>query len=256
MFRETISLFLMPVPFLFGVLVWATWRRRRRLSLATIGLLWVLLMPITSELPLRLLESRWDRVPIAEVSPADVVLVLSGGVRHVPGDPDTEEFDDLDRFLAGLDLYKANKAPRLMFTAGWSSSRPDRIPVGDAFRRRAVALGIPHRDIVVTGRASTTAEEAQAVADQLSSHSGLDDPVAPSRPARIILVTSAFHMTRALSIFTDQGLDVEPFPVDFRTADRIGPRAFLPSGSGLPALELALHECAGWVLQRFRHTVE
>ena len=40
---------------------------------------------------------------------------------------------DPDRFLAGLDLFRAGKAPRLLFTGGASPSRPGQSPEGQRY---------------------------------------------------------------------------------------------------------------------------
>ena len=39
--------------------------------------------------------------------------------------------------------------------------------------------------------------------------------------SEIILVTSAFHMPRAEKVFQNQNLKVIPYPVDFRSSEKI-----------------------------------
>ena len=75
------------------------------------------------------------------------------------------------------------------------------------------------------------------------------------RLPRIILVTSAFHMTRAESLFRAAGLDVTPFPVDFRGPTRITLRSFIPSGTALAQTDLALHEIYGRLYYWLRRLV-
>ena len=53
-----------------------------------------------------------------------------------------------------------------------------------------------------------TAEEAAAIRQLLPTG------------ARVLLVTSAFHMRRAQRLFERQGLKVLPFPVDFQARGR------------------------------------
>ena len=43
---------------------------------------------------------------------ADAIVVLSGGRHPAPGVARVSEWEDPDRFLAGLDLYRAGKASR------------------------------------------------------------------------------------------------------------------------------------------------
>ena len=64
---------------------------------------------------------------------------------------------------------------------------------------------------------------------------------------RIILVTSAYHMRRARMLFQRQGLEVEPFPVDFQLPyqERITIISFLPNAECLKNSETAMREAMG-----------
>ena len=50
---------------------------------------------------------------------------------------------------------------------------------------------------------------------------------------RILLVTSAYYMSRAEMLFRRAGLEVIPFAVDFQTKLGITPRSFIPNGDAL-----------------------
>ena len=122
-----------------------------------------------------------------------------------PGVACVSEWEDPDRFLDGLDLYRAGKAPRLLFTGGASP-----------FRLRQL---LPGR-------------------------------------ARILLVTSAFHMRRAQRLFERQGMQVLPFPVDFQERGRWAgplwrdPTQWLPSARALDDSSRALRELIGRLVYR------
>ncbi len=62
--------------------------------------------------------------------------MLSVGVRDVSGDSGAIEVDDFDRFLGGSDSCKAGKAPRLIFTGGWSEWKPNLPLDGDVLMAR------------------------------------------------------------------------------------------------------------------------
>ena len=55
-----------------------------------------------------------ERLPIDAIARCDAALVLSGGFCGVPGASGETKFDDFDRALAGYDLYRAGKAPRII----------------------------------------------------------------------------------------------------------------------------------------------
>jgi len=87
---------------------------------------------------------------------------------------------------------------------------------------------------VVTTRVLTTEDEARAVSGIPGVHS-------------ILLVTSGFHMPRAVLLFRARGLNVFPFPTDTRTlgAGLFVPRALLPGSSYLQRSEQAIREYYG-----------
>ena len=93
----------------------------------------------------------------------------------------------------------------LIFTGGWWPSQPNFSPEGDVLRQRAIQLGISDTSVISTRKVRNTAEEAIEVASLLPPES------------TVLLVTSAFHMPRALQLFNRQGVSVLPFPVDFQS---------------------------------------
>ena len=88
-----------------------------------------------------------------------------------------------------------------------------------------------------------TAEEAVAIRRLL-----------PPRQSRVLLVTSAFHMRRAQRLFERQGMQVLPFPVDFKARGRwAGPlwrdtTQWLPSARALDDSSRAMRELLGRLL--------
>jgi uncharacterized SAM-binding protein YcdF (DUF218 family) len=62
---------------------------------------------------------------------------------------------------------------------------------------------------------------------------------------RILLVTSAWHLPRAVASFQAQGLDVLPAPTGFRGPAVDGPLSFVPQVAALRDSCLGLHEWIG-----------
>ncbi|QNI72359.1 YdcF family protein [Synechococcus sp. NOUM97013] len=149
---------------------------------------------------------------------------------------------DPDRFFAGLDLYRGGKAQRLLFTGGASPFRHGQPPEGQRYLylTEAAELGIPAAAMASTPPVINTAEEAVAIRQLL-----------PASQARVLLVTSAFHMRRAQRLFERQGLEVQPFPVDFQARGRWAgplwqdPTQWLPSAAALDHSSRALSELLG-----------
>ena len=207
-------------------------------------LLWVFSLGLVSQNLWRWLEAPWQRQRAMDAPQADAIVVLSGGRHSAPGTARVSEWEDPDRFLAGLDLYRAGKAPRLLFTGGASPFRPGQPPEGQRYLQEARQLGIPAAAMASTSLVVNTAEEAAAIRQLL-----------PAR-ARILLVTSAFHMRRAQRLFERQGLKVLPFPVDFQARGRWAgplwrdPSQWLPSARALDDSSRALRELLGRLVYR------
>ena len=63
-----------------------------------------------------------------------------------------------------------------------------------------------------------------------------------------ILVTSAFHMPRAIGAFRHTGWNVVPYPVDYRRGARSEDTSGRNLGHGLQTLNVALREWLGLAL--------
>ena len=207
----------------------------RRWVARGIVILIICTLPATSNMLWRQLERGHAPQDPSDAPTAEAIVVLSGMLRAVPrGDGFAYEWSEAaDRYFAGVDLALAMKAPKLIFTRGaqpWSAGAPE----GEILYARARQDLVPEGMLDLTPAVENTAQEAQAVAEMLEPGS------------KIILVTSAFHMPRAQALFQDAGLDVTPWPVDFRaSANKTNIMDFIPSAGGLSGTSAALREFLG-----------
>jgi len=111
---------------------------------------------------------------------------------------------------------------------------PGNVPPAFGYADLARRFGVPEESIVTLGGPLDTHAEARAVADLLG--------VAP-----FILVTSAYHMPRALWLMERAGAHAIPAPVGQRALGMNGNLigALIPSSNGLYETEHALHEYIG-----------
>ncbi len=146
-----------------------------------------------------------------------------------------------ERFTEAVLLARKLPQARLIFTGGdggWLQADGSAAPVVAA---NLEAFGIVRDRHVIEGRSRTTFENAVELQRLLK----------PSSGDRFILVTSAYHMPRAVGVFRAQGFDVVSWPTDFRTAGwmhlRLKP---MPVAEGLARLDMAFKEWAGLVVYR------
>ena len=159
---------LLPLPFLplgliLILLVVGLVGRLRPPVISAAFLLFTLSLGLVSQNLWRLLEAPWERRFASDAPSADAIVVLSS-VRHpAPGPAGLSEWHDPDRFLAGLDLYRAGKASRLLFTGGVSPFRPGQRPEGQHYFREAANLGVPEEAMAITPPVLNTAAEAYSI---------------------------------------------------------------------------------------------
>lgn len=243
--HQILPWFVLPIGITF-ILVLAGLRFRRR-WLLWIGLavLWLSSMPLIGRFASRAIEGSAVRGRAADAPESDAVVVLSEGRTVAPGPAAVSEWNDGDRFFGGVELIKAGKAPLLVFTGGAAPWDSDSRPEGEILAGYARAMGVTRSQILITTRVTSTAEEAEAVVTLLRGRSPI--PASPPRRPRVLLVTSAYHMSRARRLFERAGIAVTPYPVDFKTlgGTTISVFDFFPTGAALDRTETAMREGYG-----------
>ena len=244
-FSKILPLCVLPLGFCLFLLILGLVVRSRMPVFISVLLLWFFSLGFVSQGLWRLLESPWQRRAATSARTADAIVVLSGGIHPVPGPAQLSEWHDPDRFHAGLNLFFAGKAPRLLFTGGTNPFTPGQRPECHLYLHEAVLRGIPSSSMDCTPPVTNTSEEAIAIRALM-----------PANKYRVLLVTSAFHMRRSQRLFERQGLHVIPFPVDFKARGRWAgaliqdPTQWLPSASALHDSSRALRELLGRFIYR------
>ena len=233
--------FVLPLSITLILLAAGLLLRRRWLVWVGLVFLWLCSTPLVSVPLVRAAEGWASRGKAADAPTVDAIVVLSGGLLEAQQKDSLSDWQLGDRYYSGLELFRAGRAPLLIFTGGWVPWAPQMPVEGDILQQAAQSTGVPASSVLSTGRVSNTDQEAHAVADTL--HSRQSRPGAP----RILLVTSAYHMPRAQMLFKRAGFSVQPFPVDFRVSPREGIswRYFFPSAASLAQTELAWREMYG-----------
>ncbi len=193
------------------------------------------------------MEYPWRRLEIESMDYVDGIIVLSSARHRPPGKTNIIEWNDPDRFFAGIELYNSKKANKLIFTGGLNPISSNLPPEGDIYIEEAISLGIPPKDLLTTYPVFNTFQEAKAVKKLLNKNS-------PSKK-KVILVTSAFHMTRAKKVFEREGIIVKPYPVDFKSGNNFAsifrnPFNYVPNALSLNRTSSALREIIGRIVYR------
>jgi uncharacterized SAM-binding protein YcdF (DUF218 family) len=173
-------------------------------------------------------------VPIedtADLAGIQWIVVLGGGHAADATLPPTTRLNSaaLSRLTEGIRLQRQLPGSRILFS-GYTS----RISHARVMAEAAIALGVDPSLIELEERTRDTEDEARLIGARLAGQ-------------RFVLVTSAVHMRRAVSLFRSEGADFVPAPADY--ASRSGPIGFrtwiFPSWDALGATERMAHEYLG-----------
>ena len=217
------------------------WRRLARLFLAVLVVYsGALLLTPLPELALRALENRF---PVPAVVPEEVAgIILLGGATDdgaIAAARDQPVLNGAaERLTTAMALHR--QMPDKPFIVSGFSGRlnPRGWNEAEITTRLFEQQGIDPAGVRFEARSRNTAENARFTAEMVR------ETIAEGETRPWLLVTSAFHMPRAVATFRAAALPVLPYPVDFRTepAQLAWPRDL---GSSLALAALALHEWLG-----------
>jgi uncharacterized SAM-binding protein YcdF (DUF218 family) len=151
-----------------------------------------------------------------------------------------------DRFIQTLLLYKEGHIRKIIVSGG------DAVFAGDGYREadyvveKLRAAGVEQTDILADREARNTIENSRN-AGRIADSAGFKGPY--------LLITSAFHMPRALSIFRGEGLEVSPYPCAYMVLhgeSGFNWKSFTPSAKSLDLWQMYLKEQLGKIYYTLR----
>ncbi len=245
---KLLSLFLFPLGLALSAMAAAGIVFRFGLRRLAVGLLvgawswlWLCSTPVVSDALRGGLEAQFPFRPAADYPKADVIVVLGGGLEGAAFEgraiPDLNGAADREWFAA--QLYHAGKAPLLLLSAGQSPGRHTE-PGATGMATFLRALGVPSEALVLEPLARNTLENARFVEQQL----------AVMGATHVLLVTSAYHMPRALRLFAGSKARITPVATDHEVISvDFDLQRLLPSAAALSRSTDAIKEYLGiWAM--------
>lgn len=227
---------------LIGLVLMATRYARagRRLLVVSVILLLVFgISPIGRQLVL-VLEGRFPPWDASRGAP-DGIIVLGGAIAPdvSAGRGEIALSGGAERMTVVADLARRYPAAKIVFTGGTPAlfGGPRE---ADYVRPLWESFGIAPDRIVLERDSRNTVENATMTKALVNPRPG----------ERWLLVTSSWHMPRAVGVFRQAGLQIEPYPVDWiSTGDELGRLGFSESfAGGLHAIDNAAHEWVGMLM--------
>jgi uncharacterized SAM-binding protein YcdF (DUF218 family) len=195
------------------------------------------------------LEGTYPPVIAGEIPACDAIVCLGGGVSPSPPEPSGIHLKNAaDRLAAALVLTRLKKAPHLVLGGGGYKIHGKWRSEADTLKEQLGPSLDLQAEIISLGLCADTHDEALRTASLAETHHW----------RTILLVTSAYHMPRAVAVFERQGMKVVPVPCNYITSKFRGTERTLlhpPNHGELESFRLWMHEvigslyyrCKGWI---------
>ncbi len=186
--------------------MWLTKNQKRKKRLGV--LIIVILVVFTNPFLYRSMVALWQPAPVnlSSTTKFDVGIVLGGLAGY---DKNGRGFfnSNADRFIQMANLYHQGFVKKIIVSGGTGKLAQDEPPESFFLRTQFIANGVNDSDIIIESRSRNTYENA-VYSKRITDSLHLQPP--------FILVTSAMHMRRSLSVFKKAGFTCIPFPCDYK----------------------------------------
>ena len=212
---KLLPLFIYPLGFACLLLLIALWLCFRRSRWVFIPVLFAFIILVTtsnvrvSNHLIASLERQY--LPYENMPNAEAIVVLGGATRNDEPPRIMPDMNDRgDRLLYAAKLYKDRVAPLLILSGGRIKWFKGNFSEAESMATILEIMGVPRDAMILESRALNTYENAVYTKEILER----------KNIKKILLLTSAAHMPRSMSIFEQQGLNPIPAPADFMVSDR------------------------------------
>jgi uncharacterized SAM-binding protein YcdF (DUF218 family) len=189
---------------------------------------------------LRPLEDRFPQQDAAK-TPVTGIVVLGGAVGVARGDVVVNSL--ASRMTKAVELARLHPQAKIVFTGGAANLISETtVTEADGAKLLFEGLGLDPARLILEDESRNTRENA-AFTRRL---------VEPKPGERWLLVTSAWHMPRAIGVFRKAGFAVEAFPVDFWSSGEASDfvRPYIRAPLGLDIADTGFKEWVGLVAYR------
>jgi len=212
---KLLPLFIYPLglaSLLLLVALWLCYRRSRWTFIPVLFALVILVIASNVRVSNRLITSlERQYLPYENIPHAEAIVVLGGATRNDEPPRIMPDMSDRgDRLLYAAKLYKDRAAPLIILSGGRIQWFKGNSSEAESMATILEIMGVPRDAMILESRSLNTYENAVYTKEILDR----------KNIKKILLVTSAAHMPRSMSIFEKQGLNPIPAPADFLVSDR------------------------------------
>lgn len=213
---KTIYFIVMPLPLVITMIVFSLFIRKKILKKRLRVIAILLLIFFSNPYFANKAMNAWERAPtpIVDVEHHDLGVVLTGITNRYKRPLDRVYFEHgADRLLHTLQLYKLGKIDKILISGGSGKliDNVDDIKEADELAKVLLLTGVPQEDILIERESRNTYESAINCAKIINS----------LHTDKIMLITSAFHLTRSSLCFKKQNISFTTFGTDYYSHDKL-----------------------------------
>ncbi len=244
-FSKLLNFSIAPLSWIIALLFWSILtkniKRKKILAILSISLL----LFFSNAFLFNEVMGKWElqTKKYSELKTYDAGIVL-GGMLAYDGEYDRIMFmRGTDRILQAIELYKKGYIKKILYTGGSGSIMRPEFKEAIYAQRFLRTLGIPEEDILIESESNNTRENA--IFTKLLVQKKIPN-------GKYLLITSAFHMRRAIGCFTKAGLNVDYYSTDRYSGIHayIFDNMFIPNVGTLQQWTMLLHEMIGYAVYR------
>lgn len=172
----------------------------------------------------------------------EFAIVLGGSTDYNPELNQVDYNEKGDRMTEAIRLYRLGRVKKLYLSGESAFNFENGKSNAMLFLHYMKELGVNPKDIILEQEARTTSENIRNL-KALISH---------QRNSSCLLITSGWHMRRALKGFSKSGLNIMPYSVDMpKPLDKGEWYSYLPSWRAAIAWQELIHEIVGMAVINF-----
>lgn len=223
-----------------------------RYGCAVVGLgivvIWIPATPVVSSSLQASLEHRFPPRSVEEAPSADAAVTLGGAV-GAPKPP--RVYPDLngtaDRVWHAARLYHAGKVSYIIASGGTLPWKDQQFREASAMTSLLTSWDVPADSILTESTSANTHQNATNTAAIVEDR----------KFDRVLLVTSALHMRRALATFQGAGVNAVPAATDYGVVEgETTLLSLIPSAEALEASTDAIREYVGYIVYDWRGWID
>lgn len=247
--KKLVSGFLLPLPFgllwiLAGIILLIASRAKRLRNLCFFVGFFIITLFSLNPVSVALLDELQSQYAPLMHPPTNInqIVVLGGGVSGGKDYPPnlTLNSASLSRLVEGIrllkEIQKTNPTATLILSGGRVFQSP---AVAGKMRNTALMLGVDEKNTLLEDGSQDTREEALFIYKVVG-----DNP--------FILVTSAYHMPRAMALFQNVGMHPIAAPTQFMGYHYDFTLWCIPNANSLIVSDIAIHEYLGIIWAKIR----